>query len=73
MGDLSSFCTCRNTACPLHPTKHNKGGGPCVRKNLLMKELPNCFFDQVEHAETRTGDTFAEFARLVLNMPANDL
>ena len=66
MGKLSPFCTCTNLNCPLHPTKHDHGCAPCIRKNLLMKELPNCFFDQVDNGVARAGDSFEEFARLVL-------
>lgn len=72
MDNLSPFCTCQNRNCPLHPSKHNMGCAPCIRKNLLLKELPNCFFDQVEHSDARTGDTFADFARLVLDVQSSD-
>lgn len=67
MENISRFCTCDNTECPLHPTKHNKGCAPCISKNLRLKEIPSCFFHLIENAETRKGDTFEDFARLVLN------
>lgn len=66
MGQLSAFCTCKNLDCPLHPTRHEQGCAPCVRKNLNRGELPNCFFSLVEGADKRTGDSFRDFAELVL-------
>lgn len=61
-----SFCTCGNLACPLHPTRHEKGCTPCIRKNLRLGEIPNCFFKLVENSESRMGDSFEDFAHLVL-------
>ncbi len=66
MEKLSKFCTCENMACPLHPTKHDKGCAPCIAKNLRLEEIPNCFFSKVAGAENRCGDSFADFAELVL-------
>lgn len=65
MNNISSFCTCKNTDCPLHPTKHDKGCTPCISKNLRLKEIPNCFFNLIENAERRTGDTFEDFSKLI--------
>lgn len=65
MNNISSFCTCKNTDCPLHPTKHDKGCAPCISKNLQLKEIPNCFFNLIENAERRTGDTFEDFSKLI--------
>lgn len=65
---LSQFCTCENLACPLHPTKHDKGCAPCISKNLRLKEVPSCFFNLVEQARDRQGDTFQDFARAVLGI-----
>lgn len=66
METLGGFCSCTNLTCPLHPTNHNKGCAPCISKNLKRKELPNCFFNLIPHAEDRAGDTFQDFAALVL-------
>lgn len=66
MGNISSFCTCKNTDCPLHPTKHDQGCAPCISKNLRLKEVPNCFFNLVHGAENRRGDSFQDFAEQVL-------
>lgn len=65
MSNLSKFCTCENLNCPLHPTKHDKGCAPCINKNLRLKEMPNCFFHLVEGADTRSGDSFEDFAKAV--------
>lgn len=62
---LSSFCTCKNLNCPLHPTNHNKGCAPCISKNLNLREIPNCFFNRIDNAEMRAGDTFEDFAKLL--------
>ena len=67
MANLSPFCTCKNLDCPLHPTKHEKGCAPCISKNLRLQEMPNCFFNQVDGAERWQGDSFQDFAELVLD------
>ena len=67
MDNLSKFCTCKSTECPLHPTKHNRGCAPCIAKNLNLKEIPSCFFNLPQNSDKRTGDTFKDFAALVLS------
>ena len=69
--NLSNFCTCKNLNYPLHPTRHDQGCAPCIRKNLKLQEIPNCFFQQLENAEGRKGDTFRDFAELVLKAEPN--
>lgn len=66
MNTSSNLCTCDNSNCPLHPTKHDNGCTPCIMKNLKLKEVPNCFFHLLENANSRTGDSFVDFAKLVL-------
>lgn len=65
MKRLSTFCTCQNLDCPLHPTKHDQGCAPCIRKNLRLKEIPSCFFQLVDEAKARSGDSFEDFAEVV--------
>lgn len=65
MANLSPFCTCQNTECPLHPTKHDRGCAPCIAKNLKLKEVPNCFFNKVNGNEKRQGDSFLDFADVI--------
>lgn len=67
MENISKFCTCKNLDCHLHPTKHNKGCAPCISKNLRLREIPNCFFNLAENADKRTGDSFKDFAEIIIN------
>ena len=73
MNNLSKFCTCKNFECPLHPTKHEKGCAPCISKNLRLHEIPNCIFNLIENAELRNGDSFEDFAKLVLSKSENEV
>ena len=72
MNHLSKFCTCKNFDCPLHPTKHDKGCAPCIAKNLKLREIPNCFFNLIEDSENRNGDTFEDFAKLMIEDQKNN-
>ena len=65
MANLSVFCTCKNTKCPLHPMNHDKGCAPCIGKNLKLDEIPDCFFGKIKDSEKRRGDSFADFADCV--------
>ena len=62
MSALSGFCTCVNLACPLHPSRHDRGCEPCIAKNLKLREIPSCFFQLVDPDGKRSGDTFEDFA-----------
>lgn len=73
MNNLSKFCTCKNLECPLHPTKHDKGCAPCISKNLRLHEIPGCFFNLIENAELRSGDSFEDFAKLVLSKSESEM
>jgi hypothetical protein len=66
MSNLSNFCTCKDTECPLHPTNHDKGCAPCISKNLKLGEIPNCFFDKAGDSQNRTSYKFIDFAKLIL-------
>ena len=63
---MNGICTCTDLKCPLHPTNHDKGCTPCISKNLKTKEMPSCFFNLIDGSESRGGDSFEEFAKLVL-------
>lgn len=65
--NLSEFCTCKDTDCPLHPSNHDKGCSLCIAKNLKLGEIPNCFFNLVDKEKKSTDYKFADFARLVLD------
>ena len=66
MGNLSKFCTCRDTKCPLHPTNHDKGCSPCISKNLRLREVPNCYFNLIGDTQGRDSYYIEDFARAVL-------
>lgn len=66
MTNLSRFCTCTNLECPLHPTRHDKGCAPCISKNLKLGEIPNCMFLKVKDTDDRKGDSYRDFAEVVL-------
>ena len=58
--NTSTFCTCENTDCPLHPTRHEKGCSPCIAKNLKLREIPNCFFQQIKNSGQITPERGAQ-------------
>ena len=64
---LSEFCTCKDYACPLHPTNHDKGCSLCIAKNIKKKEIPSCFFKVADGYPSKDGYTFEAFAKLVLD------
>lgn len=68
----AKFCTCTNLECPLHPSRHGMGCTPCIKKNLRLGEIPNCFFGLVENSDERTGDTLVDFAHLVLKQKEDE-
>ena len=59
------FCTCADTDCPFHPTRHDKGCTPCIVKNLKEREIPTCFFNAVGHPKPTAAWHFEDFAALV--------
>ena len=66
MENMSPFCTCRDTACPMHPSNHGKGCAPCVAKNLSLGEIPSCFFNRADPDGERSSFFFEDFAEAVL-------
>ena len=65
MSNLSEFCTCKDTKCPLHPTNHDKGCSLCIAKNLKLREIPSCFFNVADPDMKRKGYSFEDFAEVV--------
>ena len=63
---MKEHCTCTNYKCKLHPQNHDSGCSPCIEKNLRLREMPDCFFNLIEGAENRTGDTLLDFAKLII-------
>ncbi|MBR2288399.1 MAG: hypothetical protein IJ865_09140 [Clostridia bacterium] len=60
-----SFCSCTDTACPMHPSRHDKGCTPCIAKNLREGEIPSCFFHAIDHPKPTSAWHYADFAALV--------
>ena len=60
------FCTCGNTNCRFHPSRHEEGCTLCVQKNLRRREIPSCFFTVLDGKVQRENFTFVDFAALVL-------
>ncbi len=67
MANLSEFCTCKDTKCPLHPTNHDKGCSLCIAKNLKLREVPSCFFNVADPNMKRKGYSFENFSEVVNN------
>ncbi len=64
--DLSrKQCTCKDTNCPYHPNNHDKGCTLCIAKNLKEKEIPSCFFNEIDEGKEH-GYSREDYARIVL-------
>lgn len=61
-----SFCTCTDTACPMHPSNHNDGCTRCVAKNLARGEIPSCFFKKTGKPKKGDGWHFEDFVKTML-------
>ena len=66
MENLSKFCTCKDTDCPLNPVNHNKGCTLCISKCLKAGEIPSCFFNAINESGEKTGYSYKDFADYVL-------
>ncbi|MDE6276103.1 MAG: hypothetical protein K2M75_06165 [Clostridia bacterium] len=65
MANLSEFCTCKDTKCPLNPANHDKGCSLCIAKCLKLREIPSCFFNLADpEMKKRQSYTFEDFASL---------
>ncbi len=65
MPSVPVFCTCRDTACPFHPSNHERGCTPCIAKNLREGEIPTCFFRAVGVDKPTAGWHYEDFAALI--------
>ncbi len=66
-----NFCTCGETDCPMHPSNHDRGCDPCIRKNLKEGEIPSCFFNLVNDDLSAQDDfTIAGFVSFYLKNTA---
>ena len=65
MRDAKEYCTCTDTRCPCHPVNHNRGCDLCIQKNLRQKEIPSCFFHDIDCEKPTPEWHYADFADLV--------
>ncbi len=72
MTDAKTFCTCKDTSCPLHPIHHDQGCTLCIAKNLKTREIPNCYFDLLENCPPHTAYSLKAFADCVLACSSAD-
>ncbi len=61
------FCTCLDLNCPNHPSNHEDGCTRCIKKNLVLGEIPTCFFKKVDPAYKGPEYFYKDFAKLVLS------
>ena len=59
------FCTCTDLSCPCHPTNHDRGCELCILKNLRQKEIPGCFFNDIDWEKPTPDWHYEDFAALV--------
>ncbi|MBR3974173.1 MAG: hypothetical protein IKJ99_09530 [Oscillospiraceae bacterium] len=65
MKDPKEFCTCNEYSCPNHPRNHDLGCTLCIQKNLREKEIPACFFRDIDHPKPTKNYHYQDFAALV--------
>ncbi|MDF2884859.1 MAG: hypothetical protein K0R54_5429 [Clostridiaceae bacterium] len=67
MMDNTISCSCTDTNCKLHPSNHNLGCDPCIKKNLKAGEIPGCFFHLVKDDLSQVRDfTIGGVAKLYM-------
>lgn len=54
------FCCCSEVKCPYHPSNHDNGCDPCIKKNLKNNEIPSCFFHAVNDDTSELTDFSAK-------------
>jgi len=65
MKNAREYCTCTDTRCPCHPVNHDEGCNLCIQKNLQQKEIPSCFFHDIDCAKPTRDWHYQDFAALV--------
>ena len=65
MRDPKEFCTCTDTNCPCHPVNHDQGCNLCILKNLREKEIPSCFYHDIDREKPTENYHYEDFAALV--------
>ncbi len=72
MKDAKEFCTCADHGCPFHPVNHDKGCTLCIQKNLKMKEIPSCFFNDIDCEKPTAEWHYKDLAALVEKAESED-
>ena len=67
MKDAKEYCTCTDLDCPCHPVNHDRGCDLCILKNLQEKEIPTCFYKDIDHPKPTKDWHYEDFAALVLD------
>lgn len=62
MREAKDYCTCTDYQCLCHPRNHDQGCNLCIQKNLKQKEIPSCFFHDI-NCEKPTTDGITEILR----------
>lgn len=70
MKDAREFCTCTDLECPCHPVNHEQGCNLCILKNLHGKEIPSCFFHDIDCRKPTEDWRYEDFAALVTTAKA---
>ena len=70
--NAAAFCTCTDLQCPCHPSNHDQGCNLCILKNLRQKEIPSCFFHDIDCEKPTPDWHYADFAALVLAAQAKE-
>ncbi len=65
MKDPKEFCTCTDYECPCHPVNHDQGCNLCILKNLKLKEIPSCFYNDIDCEKPTENYFYEDFAALV--------
>ena len=65
MRDAKDFCTCTDLECACHPVNHDQGCNLCILKNLHEKEIPSCFFNDINCDKPTEEWHYEDFAALV--------
>jgi hypothetical protein len=65
MTDPKEFCTCTDRECPFNPVNHDQGCTLCILKNLHEKEIPSCFYHDIDFPKPTEEYHYEDFAALV--------
>jgi len=67
------FCTCKDLKCKLHPTNHDLGCDPCIKKNLKCGEIPSCFFRAIhDNLDGQDEFSYKAFSNFFLKHTKNN-